>query len=147
MSKKYATALGLLVTAGTCFGQDATGDWAMRLETGAAELGAPSIVMLKTMPPGFDVVFTPEMPTAGYAFEVDELAVDEAGRRISARVTLRGPAEIAAQVVTPTPLRLSLGRLVRGRWFLEIWLRDDAATAHRPAQVLLLEASSAHAAP
>jgi iron complex transport system ATP-binding protein len=142
MKTLHATALGLLVTAGTaCLGQDDTRDLALRLETPAGALGHPTIVTLKTMPPGFDVVFMPEMPTAGCSFVVDSLEVDEAARRISARATLRRPAEVAAQVVTPTPLRLSLGSLARGRYVLEVWLRDDPEAAHHPAEVLLLEAS------
>ena len=113
---------------------------AMRLEPLEPAFEPPQIEMAKTMPPRFSVALEREMPTPGYTFTVDGLDVDPEARRIVARVTQHRPEGMVAQVLTPAWLKLDLGVLEPGRYFLELYLREDAGGKHRPAQAILLEA-------
>ena len=96
--------------------------------------------MAKSMPPQFTVALSREMPTAGWSFAVDTIEVDEDSRRIVAKVTQSAPKDMAAQVLTPTWLNLNVGTLAPGRYFLELFVRDDAGAKHLPSHAVLLEA-------
>ena len=102
--------------------------------------GEPQIVMLKSMPPQFNLTLKREMPTPGWEFAVDSLDIDPVAGRIVARLTEKPPGGIVAQVVTPAWLRLELGTLVPGRYVVELRVRRRAGEKYRPEQALILDA-------
>lgn len=104
-----------------------------------APFGDPEIVVLKSMPPQFEVVFEREMPTPGWKFDIDEISTDPQTSRIVVRVTEVRPGGIAAQVMTPTKLKVALGTLPRGQYFLELQVRRGSGR-HVPVQGFLLNA-------
>jgi hypothetical protein len=99
-----------------------------------------AIVVATSMPPQFELVLVRDMPTTGWTCVADAVEVDAATGRIVARLTERGPAGAAAQVVTATPCRVPLGKLARGRWLVELWLRRGADGRHTRVQALVVDA-------
>jgi len=133
--------VGLTLLALACAPKYAQERKAIDLRVRPSAFDEPHIEMAKSMPPQFSVALSREMPTPGYTFSVDSLDIDPQARRIVARVTQRAPAGMVAQVMTRTWLKLDLGVIDPGRYFLELYVRDDAASKHRPELAALLEAS------
>lgn len=140
MTHPWSVTIAMLLTAVTLASAETPQRKAMQVRVRPAEAEQARVTMLKSMPPQFRVTLTREMPTAGFTFDVDAVEVDAAAHRIVARVTRHAPEGMAAQVLTPTPLHLALGTLDPGRYFLEVWMRDDADATHRPDQALVLDA-------
>jgi len=105
-----------------------------------AKFYAPEIVMLKTMPPQFELALGRDMPTPGWKFVVDAVDIDEAAGRITVRVTEHRPEGMVAQVITPSKLNVSLGTLAPGHYVLEIWSRRSTSAKHTPIQAFILDA-------
>lgn len=105
----------------------------------AAPFGEPEVVVLKSKPPQFEVMLEREMPTPGWTFDVDGIQVDDDAGRIVVRVTEVRPTNIVAQVITPTKLKISLGSLPRGQYFLELQVRRGEGS-YVPVQGFLLNA-------
>lgn len=101
----------------------------------------PEVAVLKSLPPQFEMTLLGEMPTPGFTLEVDAVEVDDSPQRIRAMVTEHGPTGVTSQVLTKTPLRLSLGTLTPGNYILELWLRRDPTKPHTLHQVILLTAT------
>lgn len=99
----------------------------------------PQVQVATSMPPQFDLLLTRDMPTPGWALDVDDVAVDTKAGRILVRITEVAPEGIRTQVITPTPCRVPLGRLEPGVFALELWLRRGDGP-HVLAQVLVVRA-------
>jgi hypothetical protein len=123
-----------------CIAENGSGRRAMTCAVREAVFIEPMMVTLKSMPPKFRLSLKQVMPSAGWSFDVDSVEVDAAAHRIVARVTVRRPEGMSAQVMTPTYLRLALGVLDPGRYFLELHSRDDPTQTHQPAQAFVLDA-------
>ena len=104
-----------------------------------APFGDAEVVVLKSMPPQFEVVLERDMPTPGWKFDVDEISTDEETSRIVVKLTEVGPGGITAQVITRTKLKVALGTLSRGQYFLELQVRRGSGR-HVPVQGFLLNA-------
>jgi hypothetical protein len=98
------------------------------------------IRILESAPPRFVLVLAREMPTAGFRFEVDSVEVRPAERRIVASVTEVPPEGVAAQMISRTELRLDLGSLGPGRYFVEISSRRGRDSEHAPAGAMVVVA-------
>jgi len=98
----------------------------------------PRVLVAMSNPPQFDVVFTREMPTPGFSFVVD--AVDVEPGRIVARLTEVPPTGQTAQVITKADCRVPLGRLARGTYLLELWVRRGPSAPHALEHALVLRA-------
>jgi len=133
------SVLFLTVACGSVVGSDDRP--ALKLEVVEPVFGSPQIVVLKSMPPQFDLTLVREMPSAGWKLEVDAIDVDADAQRIVARVTEVAPQGMAAQVLTPTWLRLSLGALKPADYVLEIRIRRGTDGEYVLAQALALHAS------
>ncbi len=114
------------------------GQMANNLQVAETPFTNPQVMMAKSLPPAFFLSLVREMPTPGWSFEVD--SVEREGDRIVARVTEKRPDGMAAQVMTPTSLRVPLGRLPTGMFLLIIETRRDEET-YRPIQGLIVEAT------
>jgi len=101
----------------------------------------PQLVVLESMPPQFELSLKRDMPTPGWSIEVDSIEIDEKSGRIEAKVTEIRPEGMVAQVITPTRLRLSLGKLLPGSYFVEIRLRRGGTGSYMPAQAFVLVAN------
>lgn len=132
-------SMALLVLA--CTARFAQERKAMQLRVEPALFDEPRVEMAKSLPPQFSLTLSREMPTPGFSFTVDSVEVDPEARRIVARVTEQAPKGMVAQVLTPAWFKLDLGAIEPGRYFLELYLRDDPGAKHRPAQAVLLDAS------
>ena len=100
----------------------------------------PEVVLLKTLPPGFELVLVRNMPSPGWQFEIDALEVNTDSGRIVARVTEVRPEGMVAQVISPTRLKLPLGKLAAGYYVLELWTRRGTDREHVPAHAMILHA-------
>jgi len=100
----------------------------------------PQVMVATSMPPQFDLVLDRDMPTPGWSFVVDEIAVDLEQGRILAKITEVAPPGATAQVITKTACRLPLGKLPRGSYWLELWLRRGADLPHARAQAFVVRA-------
>jgi hypothetical protein len=100
----------------------------------------PQVLVAMSMPPQFDLVLDRDMPTPGWSFTVDEVAVDLEHGRIVARISEVAPQGASAQVITETTCRVPLGKLPGGTYWLELWLRRGTALPHTPAQALVIHA-------
>lgn len=98
----------------------------------------PQILTATSMPPQFELILTREMPTPRWRFSIDEVKVDEENGRIVARVTEIAPDGVSSQAITPTPCRIPLGRLTRGRYLIELWVRRGTQGSHWLAQALVV---------
>ena len=105
-----------------------------------ATFESPQVIVATSMPPQFEISFTRNMPTPGWEHAVDSVTVDPKTRRIMAQVTEIRPSGTAAQVITPTKCRVPLGRMVPGRYLLELWVRRGADQPHTLAQALVVSA-------
>ncbi len=64
-----------------------------------------------------------EMPTPGWELKVDRVTCDEKTGIVRADLTGKGPRGMVAQVITPTPVKIKLGRLVKGRPLVDLHVR------------------------
>jgi hypothetical protein len=113
---------------------------AMSLTVVASSFQNPRILLDKSLPPGFQILFDREMPTPGWRFTVDSVHVDTEIRRIVARLSEIPPSGVTAPGITQTPCRVPLGRLQTGRYILELWSRRGEEGPHGLEQVLVLAA-------
>jgi len=101
------------------------------------------VVAEKSLPPKFELVLATEMPTPGWTAAVDAVDTHADERRIVARVTLTRPGDgMHAQVITETKLRIPIGTVEPGPWFLELWTRRGPDTEYAPAWATVLKATS-----
>jgi hypothetical protein len=97
-----------------------------------------SLSMAKTLPPQFDLMLERRMPSPGWKLEVNSVKIDETERRIVVRATEHRPGGMVATVITPTKMRVSLGKLTPGSYFVEIWVRRSDKGTYRPTAALVL---------
>ena len=136
---RVATLFAIVVLTATSAAAQLTRDAASSLRLpNAEESPRVEIRTLRSEPPKFVFEIVREMPTPGWRFEIDTVDFDEANRRIVAKVTEVRPDGMAAQVITDTRLRIPLGSIARGRWFLEVWSRRTSQRGHAPAHAFLL---------
>ncbi len=105
-----------------------------------ATFGSPQVIVATSMPPQFEISFTRNMPTTGWDHAVDSVIVDQETRRIVAKVTEIRPSGMSAQVITPTKCSVPLGRMVPGRYLLELWVRRGADQPHTLSQAQVVSA-------
>ena len=94
----------------------------------------------ESVPARFEIVLEREMPTPGWVLNVDGVEVDEAAGRIVVRASEHPPGGMAAQVITSTPLTISLEPLARGIYTLEVRLRRGHGGEYTPAHAMVLSA-------
>jgi hypothetical protein len=86
------------------------------------------------------IVFVREMPTPGWSFSVDAVEVDEESSRITAKISDIPPSGPTAQMISAAECRLGLGKLARGVYSLELWLRRGTEGPHVLTQALVVRA-------
>ena len=100
----------------------------------------PQVIVATSMPPQFEIVFVRDMPSAGWDFSVDSVEVDEESGRITAKVSEIPPGGPTAQMISATKCRLPLGKLARGVYSLELWLRRGSQGPHGLTQAVVVRA-------
>lgn len=121
-------------------GADGPGERATRLTVREPGFSRAEIVVLKSLPPKFELVLQREMPTPGWSFEQDDVEVDAEAGRIVVRLSEIAPKGVVTQVLTLTACRIPLGTLEPGRYVVEIRLRRGSSGRHEPVHALVVEA-------
>ena len=98
------------------------------------------VLVATSMPPQFDLMLERDMPSTGWALQVDAVDVDTEAKRIVARISEIAPTGAAAQVITATPCRLPLGKLDRGVYVVEFRLRRGSAGGYGLVQAMAVRA-------
>ncbi len=81
------------------------------------------IDVLESQPVQFVLHARIQMPTPGWELKVDRVTYDERTGIVRADLTGKGPCGMVAQVITPTPVKIKLGRLVKGRPLVDLHVR------------------------
>jgi hypothetical protein len=98
------------------------------------------IIAMPTHPTQFMLRGEREMPTPGWAFHIDGVHVDVAGR-ITVKITDIPPAADATiGVLAPAVLAAQLGALRAGRYVVELLCRRSPAESYRLLQAEVVEA-------
>ncbi len=79
-----------------------------------------------------------EMPTPGWELKVDRVTYDEKTGIVRADLTGKGPHGMVAQVITPTPVKIKLGTLVKGRPIVDIHVRRGAGSPYKRVGAVVL---------
>ncbi len=134
-----------MLGVGAGAGGGETGSPATALAVVEPTFDEPQVAIATSNPPQFEIAFAREMPSTGWSCKVDGLEVSAetaaSAGRIVARITEVGPAGLSPQVITSTLCRLPLGRLERGVYVLELWVRRGSGDErYGLAQALALRA-------
>ena len=95
------------------------------------------IETMESAPPQFAVQLWLWMPSPGWKLEVDKVDPQKDGN-ILVKVTGRRPKGMGPAVMTKTKLRVTLGKLAKGEYLLDVWGRLDKTEKHRRKGVVLL---------
>ncbi len=96
--------------------------------------------MYRSDPPKFELSLKRIMPTPGWTMQVDAVEIDEDAQRIIVKVTEVRPRGAAAQVVTADRLRIKIGVIPPGQYFVEIWRRSSQNRGYDPSDSLVIAA-------
>ncbi len=113
---------------------------AMAITFGRSEFSDPEVIIRKSTPPQFEVVFDREMPTPQWKFELDGVDVDPETGRIVAKITELPPDGYVSQVITRHKCRIDLGTVSKGKYVMELWVKRGKDGSHRLAQAFVLNA-------
>ncbi len=113
---------------------------AMAITFGRSEFSDPEVIVRKSMPPQFVVIFDRDMPTPQWKFELDGVDVAPETGRIVAKITELPPEGFVSQVISPHKCRIDVGTVAKGKYVMELWVRRGKNGSHRLAQAFVLNA-------
>ena len=96
------------------------------------------IDVLESQPVQFVLQARIPMPTPGWELKVDQVKYDEKACIVRVNLTGKGPRGMVAQVITPTPVKIKLGTLVKGRPIVDIHVRRGAGSPYQRAGTVVL---------
>ncbi len=96
------------------------------------------IDVLESQPVQFVLQARIPMPTPGWELKVDQVKYDEKACIVRVNLTGKGPRGMVAQVITPTPVTIKLGTLVKGRPIVDIHVRRGAGSPYQRIGAVVL---------
>ncbi len=132
--------LTLLPACASSAGSGSGATQATAITFGRSEFSNPEVIIRKSMPPQFEVVFDRNMPTPQWKFELDGVDVAPDTGRIVAKITELPPDGYVSQVISPHKCRIDLGTVPKGKYVMELWIRRGKDNPHRLAQAFVLNA-------